>query len=68
MANGKAQTETTEDAEWGEFKTQIAEFTKVFGSLLFSPVILVVGIAYGLRAGLIAGGGKAISMFQDWGK
>ncbi len=67
MANGKAQI-AIEDEMWGEFKGQIAEFVKVFGSLLFLPVILLVGLGYGLRAGFIAGAEKGLSLFRGWGE
>ena len=63
MANGKTQAV---NQEWESLKTQIAEVTNVFGAILFMPMILLVGIAYGIRAGVIAGTEKALSMLKGW--
>ncbi len=59
---------TQEKVDWTEFQTKMAEFNKAAGSLLFIPIIVIVGICYGLRAGIISGAGKAISMFSEWGE
>ncbi len=64
MANGKDVSKK----EWSEFMAKVAEANKVLGSLIFIPVILIVGIAYGLRAGIIAGSDKALAMFREWGE
>jgi hypothetical protein len=66
MSAEKAKPEQTK--EWTDFMEKVAEVNKVFGSLLFIPVIILVGIAYGARAGIIAGTDKALSMFREWGQ
>jgi hypothetical protein len=70
MANGKAivQEATVEDKEWADFKRQLNEIIQVFGGLLFAPFIILVGIAFGIRAGLIAGTEKSLHMLKGWGK
>lgn len=65
MANGKAQAV---NQEWETLKIQIAEVTNVFGAILFMPMILLVGIAYGIRAGVIAGTEKTLNMLKEWGE
>ena len=62
--NGTAQAEK----EWKELKDQLTSVIRLFGSLLFTPVILLISLACGLRAGIIAGTEKALLMFKDWGE
>ena len=64
--NGTAQA--IEKKEWQELKDQIESVIRLFGSLLFTPVILLIGIGYGLRAGIIVGTEKALSLFKEWGE
>jgi len=66
MANGKAQAAAV-DQEWEDLKRQITDITKVFGFLLFIPVILILGLGYGIRAGVIAGTEKTLVMLKSWG-
>jgi hypothetical protein len=66
MANGKAQAAAI-DQEWEELKRQITDFTKVFGFLLFIPVILLLGLGYGIRAGIIVGAERTLEMLKSWG-
>ena len=63
--NGTVQA--IEKKEWQELKDQLESVIRLFGSLLFTPVILLVSFAYGLRVGIIAGTEKALLMFKDWG-
>ena len=62
--NGSVQA--IEKKEWQELKDQLESVIRLFGSLLFTPVILLISLAYGLRAGIIAGTEKALSMFKEW--
>jgi len=64
MPNGKEVSKK----EWSLFMEKVSEANKVLGSLIFIPVILIVGMAYGLRAGIIAGSDKALQMFREWGE
>ena len=62
MANGKAVSER----EWKELKGQLEEVIRLFGGLLFLPVILIVGIGHGIRAGIIAGTEKTLDLLKGW--
>ena len=62
MANGKAVSER----EWKELKGQLEEVIRLFGGLLFFPVILIVGIGHGIRAGLIVAIEKTLEMIKAW--
>jgi len=65
MANGKA---AAIDKEWEEFKKQISSVTSLFGWLLFVPVMFLVGIAYGIKTGIIAGAEKTLELMKAWGE
>lgn len=62
MANGKATTEK----EWKELKGQLSDVIRLFGGLIFFPVILIVGVGYGIRAGIIAGTEKTLEFLKGW--
>ena len=55
------------DPEWEDLKKQINEVVRLFGGLLFMPVIILVGVGYGIRAGVIAGFEKTLEMLKHWG-
>ena len=65
MANGKAQTIEYQQLE--DLKKQIAEVLSVFGAILFMPMTILIGAAYGIRAGVIAGVEKTLEMLKSWG-
>uniref|UniRef100_A0A6H1ZVJ5 Uncharacterized protein n=1 Tax=viral metagenome TaxID=1070528 RepID=A0A6H1ZVJ5_9ZZZZ len=65
MANGKA---AAIDKEWEEMKKQISSVTSLFGWLLFVPVMFLVGIAYGIKTGIIAGAEKTLELMKAWGE
>ena len=60
-------TQAIQDKEWEELKTQINSVIRLFGGLLFTPVILIIGFGYGIRAGMLAGTEKVLEMLQLWG-
>ena len=41
---------------------------RVFGVLLFGWLFLVVGMAYGIRAGLIVALEKTLELLKEWGQ
>ncbi len=66
MARSGAAVITDEIQE--AWKKQVAEIIHLFGGLLFFPAFLLVGIAYGVRTGLIAGATKTLQIFKEWGE
>ena len=65
MKNGV--TQAIQDKEWEELKTQLNSVIRLFGGLLFTPVILIIGFGYGIRAGMLAGTEKVLEMLRVWG-
>jgi len=59
--------QTAGDQEWEDFKKQITEVVSVFGVILFTPVIILIGVGYGIRAGVIAGVEKTLEMLKSFG-
>ena len=55
-----------EKKEWERFKQSWAEVVRMFGSLLFMPVFIVIGFGYGIRAGIIEGLSVTLSLFKEW--
>ncbi len=69
MVNGKAtKAEAQTEKEWLEWKAELSEFVHVFGGLLFSPIIFLVGISYGLKAGIVVCLEKTLQMLKGWGE
>ncbi len=66
--NAIASIAATDDKEWEDMKKQITEMLQVFGSLLFLPFILLVAVAFGIRAGVIACAEKTLQMVKAWEK
>lgn len=67
MAAKNGTVQAAQDQEWEDLKKQITEIVRLFGGLLFTPVIILVGAAYGIRAGVIAGVEKTLEMLKSWG-
>ena len=59
-------TQAIQDKEWEELKTQLNSVIRLFGGLLFTPVILIIGFGYGIRAGILAGMEKVLEMLRIW--
>ena len=55
-----------ENREWEQFKSSWSETIRMFGSLLFFPVILLIGAGYGIRAGIIEGLTVTLRLFKEW--
>jgi hypothetical protein len=73
--NGKAQAAAARAAEaeevdqsWEDLKKQITETSKLIGMLIFTPFILFMGCAYGLRAGIITALRKTLEMMRAWNR
>jgi len=66
MAGNGNGLSKAENKEWQAFKSSWEEILRMFGSLLFSPFFLIIGIGYGIRAGLIEGIEKTLEMMKGW--
>ena len=56
------------EKEWADMWRQLNEILMVFGFILFSPFIVLVGACHGVRVGIIAGTAKTLYLFRKWGK
>lgn len=66
---GHAQTSASaeqEDQSFEELKRQISETAMLFGGLVFTPFIMFLGCAYGLRAGIIVALKKTLALLKAW--
>jgi hypothetical protein len=68
MATKATTLTAAEDKEWADLKKQLEDAIRLFGGLLFTPAIFLMGLIYGIRAGLIAGTEHTLKMLKDWGK
>jgi len=59
-------TQAIQDKEWEDLKKQVNSVIRLFGGLLFMPVILIIGFSYGIRAGILAGTEKILEMLRVW--
>ena len=50
--------------EWSFVPAFYLDFIKLTGKILFIPVILIMAVMEGVRAGFIAGAQKALSMYR----
>ena len=60
-------TQAIQDKEWEDLKKQVNSVIRLFGGLLFTPVILAIGFSYGIWAGMLAGTEKFLEMLRVWG-
>ena len=60
-------TQAIQNKEWDDLKKQVNSLIRLFGGLLFTPVILIIGFGYGIRAGMLAGTEKVLEMLRVWG-
>jgi hypothetical protein len=66
--NGQVIDIHEEKAEeiWQELSGDLKQVIRIFGGLLFLPVILLLGLGYGLRAGIIAGTEQTLILLKTW--
>jgi len=62
MPNGDKKT----DKAWCAYLKQLEDGLHMIGSLIFFPFFLIIGIGYGLRAGIIEGIKRTLSMMEEW--
>lgn len=61
-------TDAKTDIEWDKFRREVAGTITLIGSLIFFPAILLLGIAHGIRAGLIEGMSRTLSTYRAWNR
>jgi len=67
MANGKAQAQTAiNDQAFEDLKRNIRETANLFGGLIMFPFLIFLGIAYGLRAGIIVSLRKTLELLKAY--
>lgn len=69
MANGKVKESTVQqvqDIQWEEFKKQITSIIYTFGAILFTPIIILVALGYGLKAGILVTVEKTLALLKGW--
>uniref|UniRef100_A0A6M3KS95 Uncharacterized protein n=1 Tax=viral metagenome TaxID=1070528 RepID=A0A6M3KS95_9ZZZZ len=68
MANGKTAVIEKTDKDWEILKGQLQEVCNLLGVIMFFVPILLLGVCYGVRAGLIAMFEKTLEMLKQWGE
>jgi hypothetical protein len=51
---------------WDTYWKGLDDGLRMAGSLLFFPFFLIVGIGYGLRAGIIEGLKRILKQMEEW--
>lgn len=66
MGNGKAKEARLTDAQWEDFKKEITSIIYTFGGILFTPLIILVAIGYGIKAGILVTVEKTLELLKGW--
>ncbi len=67
MGNGKVQAQTAiNDQAFEDLKRNIRETANLFGGLIMFPFLIFLGIAYGLRAGIIVSLRKTLELLKAY--
>ena len=70
MANGKAQVieAVAENQDWKDFTQNFWEILAKCGAVIALPILMIIGLFYGLHAGVIAGAEKTLILFKGLGR
>lgn len=63
--NGTSQP-IIKDEEWDNLRKRLRSVIMIGGGLLFFPLVLLLGIAYGIKAGLLVTVEETLSMLKAW--
>jgi hypothetical protein len=66
--NGTTPPIPATDKDWEEFLEEAHNVIRMFGILLFVPVIVILAVGYALKAAVKVFLEKSLEMFNHWGE
>ena len=63
-----SRQEAEVNQDWEEFKSQFCEILAKCGAVVCLPFLVVIGIFYGIHAGVVAGSEKTLVLFKSLGR
>jgi len=61
-------TEKAQEQDWTEFTQNFWEILAKCGAVIALPILMIIGLFYGLHAGVIAGAEKTLLLFKGLGR
>ena len=61
-------TEKAQNQDWTEFTQNFWEILAKCGAVIALPILMIIGLFYGLHAGVIAGAEKTLLLFKGLGR
>ena len=60
--------EKAQEQDWTEFTQNFWEILAKCGAVIALPILMIIGLFYGLHAGVIAGAEKTLLLFKGLGR
>ena len=60
--------EKAQEQDWTEFTQNFGEILAKCGAVIALPILMIIGLFYGLHAGVIAGAEKTLLLFKGLGR
>ena len=60
--------EKAQEQDWTEFTQNFWEILAKCGAVIALPIVMIIGLFYGLHAGVIAGAEKTLILFKGLGR
>ena len=60
--------EKAQEQDWTEFTQNFWEILAKCGAVIALPILMIIGLFYGLHAGVIAGAEKTLILFKGLGR
>lgn len=60
--------EQAENQDWKDFTQNFWEILAKCGAVIALPILMIIGLFYGLHAGVIAGAEKTLILFKGLGR